>query len=110
MENDAILSDSCSLLLGDCVERMRGLPEAQFDLVLTSPPYHVGKEYEKDKTTDQFRTLIDGVFEQAYRLLKPGGYFLVNFGDAFNSGSRFYKAEVPSVFPMTVWYYEWGRK
>jgi DNA modification methylase len=50
------------------------------------------------------------VFKEVHRLLKPGGYFVVNFGDCYNSGNRFYEADVPSVFPASIWYYEWGRE
>ena len=95
---------------GDCTELMqtRIAPES-VDLVVTSPPYFVEKEYEKGWTEDYFTKLMKGVFAGVSRVLKPGGYAVFNFGDCYNSGGRFYDAEVPSVFPATLWYYEWGR-
>jgi DNA modification methylase len=53
---------------------------------------------------------MTSVFVSVQRILKPGGYFVVNFGDAYNSGNRFYKADVPSVFPMTIKYFQWGKE
>ena len=34
------------LILGDCLEVMRDMPDKCFDLVWTDPPYNVGKEYD----------------------------------------------------------------
>ena len=32
---------------GDCFEMLKSLPDNSVDLIVTSPPYNVGKEYEK---------------------------------------------------------------
>ena len=42
------------------------------------------------------------------RILKPGGYAVVNFGDYFNSGNRFYDADVPACYPASINYFRWG--
>lgn len=93
---------------GDCTVELLRVAAGSVDLVITSPPYFLKKEYETDWTNEYFEALMISVFEQTVRMLKPGGYFVVNFGDAFNSGNRFYTAEVPSVFPMSLLYYKWG--
>jgi site-specific DNA-methyltransferase (adenine-specific) len=98
------------ILYGDCTKIMPTLADESIDLVVTSPPYFVGKEYETDWTLDYFKQLMRGVFAGVNHVLKPGGYFVVNFGDCYNSGNRFYEAEVPSVYPATIWYYDWGRE
>jgi DNA modification methylase len=95
---------------GDCTEAMKDIASDSVHLTITSPPYLVGKSYEIDWTLEYFTELMRGVFEQVYRLLVPGGYFVVNFGDCFNSGNRFYDAEVPSVYPATPMYFNWGRE
>lgn len=87
---------------------MAALTESSVDLVVTSPPYFVEKEYEKGWTWEKFNGLMTDVFLSVQRILKPGGYFVVNFGDAYNSGNRFYEANVPSVYPMAVEYFRWG--
>jgi site-specific DNA-methyltransferase (adenine-specific) len=88
---------------------MLALPESSIDLIVTSPPYFVNKEYEKTWTLEYFETLMKNVFNGAKRLLKDGGYMVVNFGDCYNSGNRFYEAEVPSVYPASLLYYKLGR-
>lgn len=97
------------LLHGDCLELMKTIPDGSVDLIITSPPYFLGKEYEKKWDFRFFDALLIGVFNHAFRVLKPGGYFVVNFGDCFNSGNRFYNAEVPSVYPASLLYFQWGR-
>lgn len=98
-----------TLHLGDCTKVMLTLPADSIDLVVTSPPYFVQKEYEKTWTLEYFKSLMTGVFEGVNHVLKPGGYAVFNFGDCYNSGNRFYTADVPSVYPATLSYWEWGR-
>jgi DNA modification methylase len=46
-----------------------------------SPPYHVGKDYEKQYSYDEWLHLIQTVIESHYRILKPGGFLAVNMAD-----------------------------
>ena len=99
------------ILFGDCAELMQTkIPAESVNLVVTSPPYFVEKEYEENWTESYFKTLMKEVFSGVNRILKPGGYAVFNFGDCYNSGNRFYDADVPSVFPASLWYYQWGRE
>lgn len=97
-----------ALHLGDCSEVLKSI-DATVHLAITSPPYLVSKDYEKGWTFDYFAGLMSSVFSEIHRILVPGGYFVVNFGDCYNSGNRFYDADVPSVFPASVWYWQWGK-
>ena len=97
-----------NLYCGDCTVTLPTLPAASVDLVLTSPPYFLEKDYEKNWTWEYFTDLMVNVFKEVHKVLKPGGYFVVNFGDAYNSGNRFYESDVPSVYPMSVEYFKWG--
>jgi DNA modification methylase len=84
------------------------LAENAVDLVVSSPPYHVEKDYEKNWTWNYFTHLMMSVFTEVHRVLRPGGYFVVNFGDVYNSGNRFYDSDVPSVYPISIDYFKWG--
>ncbi len=92
----------------DCVEGMKMLDDNSIDLVITSPPYFLNKEYEETWDYGHYCTLMEGVFKECSRIVKPCGYVVVNFGDYFNSGNRFYEADVPSVYPASLNYYKWG--
>lgn len=35
-----------SIILGDCLEMLRAIPSQSVDLIVSSPPYNIGKEYE----------------------------------------------------------------
>lgn len=96
------------IICGDCVEVMVTIPDDQIDLIVTSPPYFVNKSYEKTWTFGEYRHLMAQVFAQCRRILKPAGYLVINFGDYFNS-NRFYKCDVPSVYPASINFFEWGR-
>lgn len=95
---------------GDCVTVMQSWPDECVDLVVTSPPYFVGKEYETGWTWEEYCELMRGVYREVARLLRPGRYLVINFGDLHNSGGRMYPAEVPSVYPAALPHFEWGRE
>jgi DNA modification methylase len=59
-------------------ESMDELPENSVHLMATSPPYNVGKEYDKGLTLDEYKELLRNVFKEVYRVLVPGGRACVN--------------------------------
>lgn len=67
-------SNQVTLYNGDCIELLRRLPDESVDLVITSPPYCIGKAYE-DPHNDikTFRTQHVNIFDELYRVVKPGG-------------------------------------
>jgi site-specific DNA-methyltransferase (adenine-specific) len=68
-------------------ESMSQLPSASVALMVTSPPYHVGKDYDSNVTFDDYLALLDRVFAETYRVLQPGGRAVVNVA---NLGRRPY--------------------
>src|SRR4030042_2338036 len=59
-------------------DRMAALPDRSIHLMVTSPPYNAGKEYDKDLTLDEYRELLRRVFSETYRVLVSGGRAGVN--------------------------------
>ena len=68
-------------------EHMEELPDNSVALMVTSPPYHVGKDYDADTTFSEYLDLVEGVFTETYRVLQPGGRAVVNVA---NLGRRPY--------------------
>ncbi len=50
-------------------------------LSVWSPPYHVGKEYERDMTFVEWKNLLRRVIEAHAIVLKPGGFMVINIAD-----------------------------
>jgi DNA modification methylase len=63
-----------------CVDSrsMKELPDNCVHLMVTSPPYNVGKEYDQDLSLKEFRSLLQAVFAETYRVLAPGGRACIN--------------------------------
>ncbi len=63
-----------TLHCGDCMDLLHGLPNESVDLVVTSPPYCIGKAYE-DPHNDikTFKEQHELMFDELYRVVKPGG-------------------------------------
>ncbi len=72
-----------------CVDSrdMSTLPDESVHLMVTSPPYNVGKEYDEDLDMDEYRGLLKAVFREVYRKLVVGGRACVNVA---NLGRRPY--------------------
>jgi site-specific DNA-methyltransferase (adenine-specific) len=59
-------------------EEMRELPDRCVHLMVTSPPYNVGKEYDQDLTLAEYTALLSRVLAETFRVLVPGGRAAVN--------------------------------
>ncbi len=76
---DAIFSHSA--------EEMTELASNSVALMITSPPYHVGKDYDTDASFDEYMAMLSRVFAEVLRVLEPGGRAVVNVA---NLGRRPY--------------------
>ena len=62
-------------------ENMIELPDRSIHLMVTSPPYNVGKDYDEDLTHEQYMQLIGSVMQETFRVLVDGGRALVNIAN-----------------------------
>jgi len=62
-------------------ERMDELPDNSVHLMVTSPPYNVGKEYDKNLTLNEYRELLKRVWSDVKRVLVPGGRACINIAN-----------------------------
>ena len=62
-------------------EDMQNLPDNCIHLMVTSPPYNVGKDYDKDLTLDGYLEFLKTVWSEVKRVLVPGGRACINIAN-----------------------------
>ena len=77
------------ILVGDCIEKMRELPEKSVNTCVTSPPYFGLRDYGHDgqiglePTPDEFVGKLVEVFREVRRVLADDGTLWLNLGDSY---------------------------
>jgi DNA modification methylase len=59
-------------------EVMSELPDCSVHLMVTSPPYNVGKEYDENLPLDEYLAFLLRVWKETWRVLVPGGRMCIN--------------------------------
>lgn len=82
MSNKDVVTSEYSLLFGDCLERMKEIPDGSVDLILTDPPYGT--------TACKWDSVIDFtlMWEQLNRVIKPNGAIVLFGSEPFSSMLR----------------------
>lgn len=81
---------------GDCVETLRALPQGFAKLIITSPPYNIGKEYEKTSALDCYLDALAPALEEIIRVLAADGSLCWQVGNYVQDGE---------VFPLDIYFY-----
>ncbi len=62
-------------------EQMDELPDCSVHLMVTSPPYNVGKTYDANLTLDEYLEMLNRVLNEVHRILVHGGRACVNIAN-----------------------------
>ena len=79
------------VLIGDCIESMRTLPDKSVQMCVTSPPYYGLRDYGMagqiglEETPAEFIARLVEVFREVRRVLRNDGTLWVNMGDTYAS-------------------------
>lgn len=82
------------VLIGDCIESMRTLPEKSINCCVTSPPYFGLRDYGQDgqigleASPDEFVAALVAVFREVRRVLRDDGTLWLNLGDSYATGTK----------------------
>jgi len=85
LERDEPMRDT--IITGDSEDVIADMPDESVDLILTSPPYNFGMDYDEhdDKVDwDAYYTKLFAIFRQCNRVLKHGGRIVVNVQPCFS--------------------------
>jgi DNA modification methylase len=86
---------------GDCSDLLKGMEDETFDLIITSPPYNVGKSYETKTTIEQYLQTQEEIIEELTRTLSKRGNICWQTGNFVDKGE---------VFPLDIFYYRLFKK
>lgn len=81
---------------GDSLEELKSLPNSQFELIVSSPPYNIGKEYEKQVSLDHYLEWQREIIAELCRIVSDDGSIVWQVGNFVDAGE---------VFPLDIYFY-----
>lgn len=75
-----------NLMKGDCLELMKNIPDGSVDLIITSPPYNIGKEYEKKTSLKNYILWQNKIISECFRILSDKGSICYQVGNYVDNG------------------------
>lgn len=76
---------------------LKKIEAGKFDLILTSPPYNVGKSYETKTSIEKYLETQEEIIDQLVRTLSDRGSICWQVGNYVDKGE---------VFPLDIFYYQ----
>ncbi len=74
------------LFNGDCMTLLRDIPDESVQLIISSPPYNIGKSYEKRSPLASYLEWQSEVLRECARVLQPGGSIAWQVGNYVHNG------------------------
>jgi adenine-specific DNA-methyltransferase len=92
-------SENASIVLfnGDASDFLASIPNKTVSLVVTSPPYNIGKAYEKKTALNEYLANQSRFISQLYRVLRDNGSVCWQVGNYLDKGE---------VFPLDILFYD----
>lgn len=81
------LSEHIVVYPGDCLDLLKTIPNESLKLVVTSPPYNIGKEYERRLKLESYLEQQTAVIRECVRCLSPNGSICWQVGNYVENGS-----------------------
>lgn len=81
---------------GDTSDFIDTIPDNAVKLIITSPPYNLGKEYEDRVSIEKYLSAQEETIAKLYRILHPQGSICWQVGNFVEKGE---------VFPLDIYYY-----
>ncbi len=81
---------------GDVMDFVQQVPDSSVSLIVTSPPYNIGKEYENRTSIEKYIDVQSEVISQLYKKLRDDGSICWQVGNYVDKGE---------VYPLDILYY-----
>ena len=98
---DYMYPNTSEIILGDTIKNLKRMDNGSFDLIITSPPYNVGKEYETKTSIEKYLELQEKVIKELVRLTSDNGSICWQVGNYVEKGE---------IFPLDIFYYQIFKK
>lgn len=82
--------------VGDALDSLKSCPDGFARLIITSPPYNLGKKYELQTNLDNYLAKLEPILEQLIRVLASDGSLCWQVGNFIEKGE---------VFPLDIHFY-----
>lgn len=89
------------IILGDTLKNLKTFESNKFDLIITSPPYNVGKEYETKQSIEKYLEQQEEVIDQLIRVMSHNGSICWQIGNYVKNGE---------IYPLDIFYYQIFKK
>ncbi len=99
------IENDITLFHGDTLKLLSKIPDGSVRLVLTSPPYNLGKRYEKKRTKDEYLHFQRAVIAEAIRITMDGGSICWQVGNFVGTSQNIYPLDM-LLHPVFEEYYE----
>jgi len=86
---------------GDALQKLKKLDTGKFDLIITSPPYNIGKSYETKTSIEEYLSTQEEIIVELIRVLSERGSVCWQVGNYVEKGE---------VFPLDMYYYQIFKK
>ena len=85
----------------DALEFSRSLPSNSIKLIITSPPYNIGKEYETKRSIDEYIENMQLMLSEFTRILSPNGSLCWQTGNFVDHGE---------IYPLDIYFYPYFKE
>lgn len=112
-------------------EQMKEIEDESVDLIVTSPPYNIdikygnktehgkavaskGVKYEDKKPEEEYRQMLENVFSECIRVLKPTGSIWINIKNRYDGNEIITPFWIQEYFKdlylknLIIWNFDWG--
>lgn len=90
--------EDCDILISerDSLDFLKTVPASSMQLIVSSPPYNLGKPYERRQRLDSYLAWQKNVLTECVRVLRPNGSLCWQVGNHVNAGE---------IYPLDILFY-----